>query len=197
MARCPFATWNPTKAKNLGSGAMLEPYGLLLHITDGALDKKSKQKVLGTIENLNASFDDRNNSTHFAIAPTGELWQFVDTGHAAKAMGGGIRDAHWFSVENFALPGMALTSSQVDSVARLYAWLMLTHQIPLAVVKGSNPALMDAGKDRGLGGHSMYKDPDRVLCPGEAVLAQRTQILQKAKQTFDGWKAGNVKSWVG
>lgn len=199
MPLCPFAQWHPTKASNLGSGMMLEPFGLLLHITDGALDTVAgkKKKVLGTIENLNSSFDANKNSTHFAISPGGDLWQFVDTSHAAKAMGGGFRDAHWFSVENFALPGMSLTSGQVDSVSRLFAWLMLTHHIPAAIMHGSSPALMDGGKDRGLGGHSMYKDPDRVLCPGAAVLGQRVEILNRANHTFAGWKSAGVNSWVG
>lgn len=178
MAWYPYANKHVTTHSNWVSGTMIAPlHGVLIHITDGAPDKSGK-KVLGTIDNLGASFDDNNNSTHFAIAKEGEIWQFVDTDKSAKALGGSWADKKWISVENFALPGELLTSGQIVNLARLYGWLANTKGIPLREVDVSKSrADFDSGVERGLGGHSMYKDPARTMCPGPAILAQRALIL--------------------
>ncbi|MGA9997795.1 MAG: N-acetylmuramoyl-L-alanine amidase [Pyrinomonadaceae bacterium] len=178
MAWYPYAKQVKTHS-NWVSGLMIPPlHGLLLHITDGVKDKTTGEKVLGTIENIGASFDENNNSTHFAIAKSGEIWQFVDTDQRAKAMKGSWGDAKWISVENFALPGEELTSGQILSVARLYGWLVNTKGIPLREVDvNKSRADFDTGTERGLGGHSMYKDTLREDCPGPAILRQRALIL--------------------
>src|SRR6266542_202964 len=96
----PYAKWNPTSTKDWGEmGKMLDPLsGVLLHITDGVKGK------LGELKYLTDHYDFANNSEHFAIAKSGEIWQFVDLEWSAKALGGGLRDTKWISVENFALP---------------------------------------------------------------------------------------------
>jgi len=177
MARYPFAKWVPTNSKNWGNGLMADPvFGVLLHITDGAMENGKKK--LGELENMNASFDNRHNSVHFAIAKSGEIWQFVDTAQSARALGGGYRDTKWISVENLALPGDVLTSGQIDSLARLCRWLAETHGLELREVDVHKSVIdFDNGKELGLGGHSMYRDPNRVNCPGPAILAQRKDIL--------------------
>jgi hypothetical protein len=193
MAHYPMAIWEPTKSKNWGMGPMANPpFGMLLHITDGAVDKKTNQKVLGTMENMNAVFDARNISVHFAISKSGSVWQFVDTKQCAKALGGGYRDSKWISVENFALPGEVLTAAQIASVASLYAWFVLNTGMSMKIVDVTkSPAAFDSGKERGLGGHSMYRDPDRTQCPGKAILAQRKLIMElvasKVSKKGDPW----------
>jgi len=160
---------------------MADPlHGVLLHITDGV--KVNGKKQLGEMKNMNASFDANHNSVHFAIDKSGEVWQFVDTAQSARALGGGYRDTKWISVENLALPGDLLTSGQIHSLAGLYAWLVLSKGIPLREVDvHKSPADFDSGKEMGLGGHSMYRDPNRVMCPGPAILAQRKDILSLAR----------------
>ena len=178
MAHYPMAIWEPTKAINWGPGPMAKPpYGLLLHITDGAW--VGKDKVLGDIKFMTSTFDSRHISTHFAIAKNGSVWQFVDTDQSARALGGSYRDTKWISVENFALPGEALTGPQLASVANLYAWLIRTTGMFMNIVDVTKPAAaFDSGKEQGLGGHSMFKDnPDRTDCPGSGILSQRSLIM--------------------
>lgn len=195
MAHYPMAIWEPTKAINWGPGPMAKPpYGLLLHITDGAwvdkLDKDNKvirdknnkivqEKVLGEIKFMTSTFDSRHISTHFAIAKNGSVWQFVDTDQSARALGGSNRDTKWISVENFALPGQLLTGPQLASVANLYAWLIKTTGMSMNIVDVTKPAAaFDWGKEQGLGGHSMFKDnPYRTECPGLGILGQRSIIM--------------------
>jgi hypothetical protein len=176
MARYPEAN-RFEKTSSCGPSKMFDPiYGVLLHITDGVAGK------LGELRYLKIHFDTSKKSAHFAVAKSGEIWQFVDTDITAWALGGGWQDKHWISVENFALPHEELTAGQLHSLARLYAWLVVETGIPLRSVDvARSVADFDSGKEQGLGGHSMYRDPLRTECPGAAILAQRPMILAQAK----------------
>jgi hypothetical protein len=144
--------------------------GLVVHITDG--DRKHKKAPT-----LNGVWGHFNNprtraSAHFCISEDGEIWQFIDTANRAWAIDGSVNDSHWISVENIALPGAMLTEGQLDGVAVLLAWLRDIAGVPLQ--------LADTKGGSGLGYHQMFKIGDHA-CPGPNVVAQRDDILDRAR----------------
>jgi hypothetical protein len=143
--------------------------GLVVHITDG---------VKKRIPSLNGVWGHFCNpatkaSAHFCISKEGEIWQFIDTANRAWAIDGSVFDSHWISVENIALRGDTLTDPQLDGVAVLLAWLNDSGaRIPLQIANTKDGS--------GLGYHQMFHKGDHA-CPGPLVVAQRDEILRRAR----------------
>ena len=175
MAICPRALWKPIK-HNFIAKKMVQPIrGLVLHITD------TKNQSL---ESLHSDFGNPKQtppkrSAHFAVSKEGVLWQLIDTddvGFAVDGMWGGDGiDNHWVSVENVAKFPEVLTTQQINALSNLFFWLNETYDVPFELAEKKD--------DRGLGYHRMFGKGDHI-CPGPAVVAQRTQILGIAKWGF-------------
>jgi hypothetical protein len=127
-------------------------------------------------------------SAHFGNPKNGMLEQFVDTDDQAFAQGPG--NSTWLSVENEGMPGDALTINQVNNLAQLMAYLNFNEGIPLAEANGPSGS--------GLGYHSMggasWGHPQ---CPGDAVISQRSTILEIAKNLLEGRKTTvSIPEWL-
>ncbi|HTJ27204.1 MAG TPA: peptidoglycan-binding domain-containing protein [Candidatus Limnocylindria bacterium] len=173
MARFSQAEWDGP-VPNRTVGQIVHPVmGLVLHIEQG--------REAGT----NAWFHNPASqvSAHFGVSKTGLLQQWVDTDDKAWAIGAGNR--LWISVENEGFAGDVLTAEQIDADAKVLAWLHVTDDVPLLTT--------DEPSTRGLGWHGMggeaWGHPD---CPGPRIVAQRAQIIEKAK-TYGGL----AQSWAG
>jgi hypothetical protein len=164
----PFAHRIPLTL-NFGTGVhgMRRPiHGMALHVTDG-------HPNFGGLRS-SWSHSDQHVSAHFAIAQDGRLAQFVSLQDAAWAVGGDNHrndDQYWFSVENVAHGGEALTDAQIRTNAHLLVWLTQMFNFPMA--------LANSRDDFGLGYHSMFRRA-HPSCPGHRVIAQRPEILQRA-----------------
>ncbi|MFI1520655.1 N-acetylmuramoyl-L-alanine amidase [Kitasatospora cineracea] len=143
---------------------MSEYRGLVLHIQDGTEDGSE-----AWFKN-----PDSQASAHFLNPKSGGLRQLVDTDDKAWTEAAG--NAYWISVENEGRGGDALTPSQIENCAQLLAWIHQTYGAPLQ--------LTDDPNGRGLGWHGMGGAAwgGHYDCPGQAVLAQRGQILARAQQ---------------
>lgn len=161
MSRCPFATWRPSP--NHG-GLLVEALGAIEHVEEGT--------EVGT----EATFANPANqvSSHFAIAKTGALDQFVDTDLDAWAQAAG--NASYFSVETEGVAGEALTAAQVETFGRLYGWLLTVPNARFGLT------VADTVGARGLGWHGMGGAAwgGHLGCPGELRKAQRPDILAAA-----------------
>jgi hypothetical protein len=144
-------------------GGMQAHRGLVLHIQEG------------TESGTDAWFHNSSSqvSAHFGNPKSGPLDQWVDTDDRAWAEVAGNPD--WISVENEGHSGDALTASQVENVAQLYAWLHQTYGVPFQLSDSSVPGLTG----HGLGGAAWGGHYD---CPGQPVLDQRSHILARAAQ---------------
>lgn len=178
MAKCPHAIWYG--GVTVPTGPMPpEPWGLVVHITDGNLGKQG-QHYVPAIEWLAGTFNNTGFPAHFATDRYGFIGKYLDTDKKDKAQEND--GSHWFSVENAVFRGDTLSGDQIDGVAILFAWLADTYPtIPLQVA--NSPA------EKGLGHHSMFltpaqlKDPKRHSnCPGHLVIAQKQAIVEKAKK---------------
>lgn len=161
MARMPGAQWiGPTT--NRTPGGMVAVRGLVLHIQQG-YESGSEAWFKNPAAQASA---------HFLNPKSGGLRQLVDTADRAWAEAGG--NAYWVSVENEGFVPDALTASQLENCAQLLAWLHKTYAVPLQST--------DDPTGSGLGWHGMGGDawgghPD---CPGDAIKAQRPDIIARA-----------------
>ena len=162
-----IAEWvGPTQ--NRVSGGMSEYRGLVVHIMQGS--------YIGSVawgKNPASSV-----SFHFATRADGHIGQLVDTDDAAWTQGNG--NGHWLSVENEGYSGNELTAGQVEACAQIYARGVRDY--------GWHYQLADGTSGRGLGWHGMGGTawgghPD---CPGAPIVAQRQQILNRARQINEG-----------
>jgi hypothetical protein len=172
MEWVPFTTRFPLAdsagATNYQLGGMrTDIRGLVLHITDGH----------STLSGIRGHFShpDRNNprwgvSAHFAISRSGEIAQYLPLTARANAIDSYQHDAHWYSVENVAVSGEALTSEQVAAAARLFLWLVQNKNVPSVIANSAT--------ERGLGYHSMFH-LGHPSCPGQQVIRQREQIISR------------------
>lgn len=163
MARYPGAQWHGP-VPNETPGAMLGHLGLVLHIMEG------------TEPGTDAWFHNPASqvSAHFGNPKTGQILQWVDT--ADKAWAEAAANPYWVSVENEGNSGDSLTTSQVENLAHLLAWLHVAHDIPLQ--------LTDSPNTGGLGYHAMGGAAwgGHYDCPGAPVIAQRPAIVARAQQ---------------
>lgn len=164
MTLFPPARWRGP-VPNQG-GAMGPLRGLVLHIQEGLES--------GT----DAWFHNPSSkvSSHFGNPKTGPLDQWVEVGTVAWAEVDGNTD--WISVENEGHSGDSLTTSQLENVAQLLAWLHTGWGVPLAI--SDTPAAGTPGlTGHGLGGDAWGGHYD---CPGAPILAQRGAIIARAQQ---------------
>ncbi|MEU8279804.1 peptidoglycan-binding domain-containing protein [Microbispora bryophytorum] len=167
MARMPDAEWSPITV-NHTTGGMGEIYGVTLHI------------MAGTFVGTDSWFRNRaaEASSHFGTSRQGALRQWVDTKNKSWAQADG--NPHWISVENEGRGGDELTDAQLDRCAEVLAWAHKQHGVPLRVT--------DSPNGRGLGHHSMGGSAwgGHSSCPGSRVVAQKAEIVRRAKAIVDG-----------
>lgn len=162
MARMPGAVFiGPTP--NMTPNGQAEVRGLVEHIQQG-YEGGSEAWFKNPASRASA---------HFLNPKTGPLRQLIDTRDRAWAQAAG--NPYWISVENEGFVPDALTASQLENNAHLLAWLHKTYSVPLAVT--DDPA------GRGLGWHGMGGDAwgGHPNCPGEAIKAQRADIVARAR----------------
>lgn len=119
-------------------------------------------------------------SSHFIAGRAGQRAQMVDTDTRAWAQRSG--NSGWLSVEcegftrghRLHRPGWeALTSDQIEFVARLLVRAHKVYGVPFALATGPDSA--------GLGYHSMGADWGHQDCPGAPIIGQRGEILARAR----------------
>ena len=164
MARFPKAVWHgPLPYTDYATIEQAGHRGLVLHIIEGS------------IESCNNWFHDpaASVSAHFGNPKTGPLYQWVDTSERAYAEMSG--NDSWVSLENEGFAPEQLNDNQLANAAELLAWLHTTEGVQLA--------LADSPKGYGLGYHAMGGVPwgNHPGCPGVEIIAQREQIIERAK----------------
>ncbi len=162
MARMPGADWRPIGGNKTPSG-MGQIFGVALHI------------MAGTLTGTESWFNNprAEASSHFGTGRAGALRQWVDTRDRAWAQAAG--NPHWISIENEGKGGDELTDAQLDACARVLAWAHTEHGVPLRIA--SSPS------ERGLGHHAMGGAAwgNHTACPGTKVIAQKAEIVRRAK----------------
>ena len=181
MPRLPFTTWyghlltirTPLPMTNA-------PRGLVLHISDGVMGK-NKVPQIPNLQGLAATFNSTNFPAHFGIDAQGQIGQFIDLSKQDRAT---ERGTEWFSVECCCFRGMALTDSQLTAAGFLFALLRQTFQ-------SFDLQRADSVAGNGLAYHSLFlTDQERGNpkkhwgCPGAIVIAQRSQIIERAQSIF-------------
>lgn len=177
MAKYEGATWKPITA-NFNKGRRQSPTkGLILHITDGALNKKTGIKTPPSLEGLYSTFNNKkhNASAHFGVNKDGEMWQFIDTDNRAWSVDGDTIDAHWVSIENIAVPGDTLSEDQIMACAGLLYWLNQTYDCPIKMAVGKS--------DSGVAYHSLFQR-GHPYCPGFPVISLIPRICASAVLGF-------------
>lgn len=156
-----------------------DPKGLVLHISDGTLDKGIQ--YIPNLNGLAATFNASDFPAHFGISAEGSIAQYIDTSKQDRATERGVE---WFSVECCAFRGNALTPAQVASAGLLFA--ILHKEFPTFPLEEAN-----SPNDRGLAYHSLFltaaekSNPKKHgNCPGPLVIAQRAEIIRIAGDIF-------------
>ena len=160
MTNYPGATQRPVPSHG---GAMSAHLGLIVHVTTNNGDPYN-------------FFSDPNNqasSTWWASA-AGLMEQYVDADLRAWAQAAG--NDTYNSVESSGVPSDPLTPAQVESIAQLYAWGVVTYGWPYALAEAPGQA--------GLGWHGMGGAAwgGHYYCPGDLRKNQRQAILDRAAQ---------------
>lgn len=172
MARCPFAEWWGDGITNKTKGQMRGHMGLVVHC-DG---------VDNTIADNNWFHNPKAQvSAHFGCRNDGTLVQWVDTDDTAWAEMAG--NHYWVSCE-FESKGEPLTQAQIESGAKLFAWLH--HQHSFALQLTSDPSR------EGLGHHSMGGEDwgGHEYCPGNRIIEQKPDVLHRAQDILN-WPVEN------
>lgn len=164
MARMPGAIWSPSP--NFNKGGVTRPArGVVLHTADGTVGG-----TVGWQHNPASEV-----SSYFVTGKDGSIFQCVDTDDKAWTQGTG--NEAWIGIENegHGETGDPLTAKQLAAVALIYAWCHAQYGIPFTIT--------DTPNARGLGWHGMgasigWGHPG---CPGEAIKAQRAEILEVAQ----------------
>lgn len=176
MARCPFADWKPIAAN--ATQPTIKPVGLVLHT---AVSNSNALKPWSDIE------------WHFYVGKNGELTQFMDTTRRADCqrdgnswVKGGARYG-FLSVETWDGAGSVWdgkntakcprwTDAQVNTLAKLGAWLHDTHGIEL--IKATAP------QGKGIGWHAQFTGSgfprwnSNHACPAAQRIAQFPSVLK-------------------
>lgn len=163
MARMPGAVFiGPTPNRDVGG--MMAVSGLVLHIEQG-YEGGSEAWFKNPVAQASA---------HFLNPKQGGLRQLVDTRDEAWAQAAGNR--HWISVEHEGFVPDALTPTQLENDAHLFAWLHRTYNVPVHAT--DDPGWPGLGW-HGMGGAAWGNHPH---CPGEAIKAQRPAILTRTEE---------------
>lgn len=164
MTTAPFADQRLTPVNITPDDVVRPPNGMVLHIAQG-----SYEGTVNWAQNPNARV-----SYYFVVAKDGRIAQVVDLDDKAWTQAAGNR--RWVGVEHEGFVPDALTPAQLQSTARIFAWLHETYGIPLQITD-------DPVNGRGLGWHGMGGDAwgGHQSCPGPAIVAQRAKIIEVAK----------------
>ena len=152
------ATWRPVR--NYG-GLMGSHTGLVVHVQQG------DGSLFGWFNNPASQV-----SSHFWIAKTGVMEQYVDTDNQAWAQAAG--NAGYLSVETEGLDSEPLTDPQLQNLAALIRWCHVTF--------GITPTMVDHG-GVGVTTHAHYpsETPDPAWgghpCPGSIRTAQLAHLV--------------------
>jgi hypothetical protein len=148
-------------------GPMTQHLGLVLHVQQGD-------------NSLYSYFNEPTSqvSSHFWVAKTGAVEQYVDTELTAWAEAAG--NGTYLSVETEGWDYQPLTTEQITALAGLLRWCHDQYQIPLATADTpGQPGLAW----HGMGGAAWGNHPD---CPGTLRLASRPAIIQYASGAVIG-----------
>lgn len=156
------ATWHGP-VPNMTTGGMGQIRGLVLHIMEGSIESCDNW-----FHNPTAQV-----SAHFGNAKDGRLFQWVDTENKAWAEADG--NPNWISVENEGVAPTQLTPQQLENAAQLFAWVCKTYKVPCQVTDNVNGQGLAY---HGMGGVAWGNHPD---CPGTEIIAQRPEIVARAK----------------
>ena len=158
MPWMPEATARPVPSH---SGMMRGHFGLVLHVQVG------DNSCYGEFAN-----PANQASSTWWVGKNGSIEQYVDSDLAAWTEAAG--NFTWDSVETEGLPSESLTSQQIASLAKIYAWGHRIYGWPLV--------LTDDPNGRGFGWHGMGGTAwgGHFGCPGDLRKAQRSQILSAA-----------------
>jgi peptidoglycan hydrolase-like protein with peptidoglycan-binding domain len=167
VARFHAATWEGDNLPNKTKGRMLAHHGLVVHAD--------------AVDNIDADNNWFHNpkaeaSAHFGIRNDGEIVQWVDTDDTAWAEVAG--NHYWLSVE-FESKGEPLTQAQIESGAKLFAWLWHLYRFTLQVTSDvtAEGLIHHSAGGADWGGHTM--------CPGNRIIEQKPQIVHRAKALLD------------
>lgn len=173
--RCPFATW-VGPSPNQGGTVNRPARGLVLHVAESP-------SAAGTISWFNNP--KAQASAHFTVDIDGTLYQQV--GCSAKAWAEAAGNADWYSVETVGYHTSPLTQPQIDTLARLLAWLSAQDGFPIEAT--DDPVNGHGFICHGDGGAAWGGHTD---CPGPQRTAQRAQIIAAAAQHLDTAQKGNA-----
>jgi len=187
MARMPDAQWRPLP--NPGNTAMARYDLVVIHTMVGSL--------AGTDGYFRSGKTTSN--SHFGTGGDGTIYQWIDTTVRSAATAAGnhrsvsIENADmggefpaWNTNDGNAVP--AFTPAQVEAIARICAWVHVTHGVPLVEADTSRP------NARGVGFHRLginnWRVPDGELwssstgkvCPSPRRIAQIPQIIARARE---------------
>ena len=164
MALCSFAVQRPVSAHGGSIGPVL---GCVIHVTAGEGDPYNE--FANPANQVSSHFGIGNGRGGMA---DGLIEQYVDTNNQAWAQAAG--NSSYLSVETEGMPTDPLTQNQILSFARLYAWMVQTHGLALAVVDvpGQRGLITHGDGGAAWGGHTG--------CPGPQRSSQRSQIIYLA-----------------
>jgi N-acetylmuramoyl-L-alanine amidase-like protein len=176
MARWPAAVYLGPPDANWGGSVQRPPSIFVEHIAEG-----SYQGTIGWQQNPVSDV-----SSHFVIGlggfDTGEVAQMLDTDLAAWTQANG--NPYCISAEFAGFSTGQYTPQQQEAASQLYAWLHITHGLPLQL---SNSPSEPGWGWHGMGGAAWGNHPD---CPGPANVALRGPMLARTLQIVNGSDGG-------
>ncbi|WP_405645346.1 N-acetylmuramoyl-L-alanine amidase [Streptomyces uncialis] len=148
--------------KNFRRGGRSGQQGLIMHVQEGE-------------GSLFERFSDPStrSSAHFWVSQAGVIEQYISVHDRAWTQGAG--NVGWASLETSGFASKPLTTAQVASVARVYAWGAREHGWPLEVA--------DSPDGRGLGTHEMGGASwGGHACPGPIRAGQRGAVMRRVRR---------------
>lgn len=198
MARYPGAIWRPITASK-GRKALTVYNRINLHSTaSSAASQHGYFNRTGIPD------------SHFHVAYDGTVEQYVDTSMRAFADLEGNDATISIETAGVAKDGNEKwTTAQVEAIAKLVAWIMKTHNIPVRLatdskigassrglswhrlgIDGNFPSLPSIQAGRGQRGGGMHYSTSRgKICPGYGRIDQIPGILTKVKAILGGGAA--------
>lgn len=157
----PGAEWRGPIATQFPNG-MVRHMGIVAHVMQGTLlgsDSWFKNPKSGA-------------GATWGIGKTGRVFQWADTSTKVWAQGAG--NGSWLSIEFEGYSGDSLTQRQIEEAAKLYAWAVQIHGIPVQL--SERPAVPGFCW-HGAGGAAWGGHTD---CPGQLIRDDRGHILSIA-----------------
>jgi hypothetical protein len=161
--RYPAAQWRPLRC-NWSAGTADPNRVLITHVIQGPLSSADSW-----FHNPAAGA-----SAHFGVGSAGTVYQWVDT----DAMSWANCDGNGYSitVETAGYSGQPWSPSQIEALARLFAWVHKQYGIPLWL--NTHPFTGQGLSWHGLGGEAWC---GHYSCPGTPRVRQLPAIVSRAK----------------